>query len=992
MSTIISKLSVRAKPFFPSRTINLKEDAMNQFYQWGFKTNDQKLVEEVLSEWFTAGTIENVFSQWEKIAPKDLETSRTPLNILCYNVQGWGSRSLEVIDMVFKIEASICVFTEVGELWNESSVPHFNIFHQNGTNKSGGVCVAIGKHLKGSRVNLNVENTVIVDVNGLSETVRIIAIYWPAGQIRALDELEPYIIKNTIITGDFNAAIKEWGSESSDKRGKHVKEWIERNNLCYIPSTSHSSKRSNRNIDLTFTNVEEVRIETLKLGTSDHWPLMITCENVGFDKDRFFSYVNWKVFEAIITLLQDFWIKEQNRGMTADEWYVNYVRFLAALKNRLTKWKEKEKFRPSLPPYLIQKLKEIKKVRNRYYHERNIHNTNEETRVLLRVLTREVKIEIAKYKSNKWQEFLSKIQESHDNRDRAFWLYLSRVYKHKSLPFTKLDTGTNTLSEEKEISEELYKYYAEQFKAQNMNPSDSQEVQIETEYLELMNKLMKTNEKKIEKTTVFEVKKFISKLKPKKSSGFDAVSNFMIKRIPPGYISCLVNCFNTWLEENKYPEFWKLAKIITLNKLKAGVPHCEQTRPISLLATHSKLFEKIMLERVRYWAETNSLVPIEQSGFRPGGLLPTRVLSIFQEVKNNLAANVPVLAVYVDYQKAYDKVWHKGLVVKLNRLGIPLELLKLIISWLSDRRAYVLFGESKSKIFRIHVGLPQGSSLSPYLFIVYHSDLVTCLGAHSSHIFADDLSVIITPPISKGIKLMIKFLEEEGTKICNKIANYSKKWKQPINLSKTVVQIFHSQVQNPVVNVYMEGQRLEIVKEFKYLGFIWTNKMSLKPTIDKTCENIQKTFSKLRWMRSGRTLSTQTLRKCFFAYSFPYFAWIFPFYPFLPKTQKELLLRKFRTGLRLVHRCPFARATELFQITKEKSLEEYVKRYIKKRLERVGKSDLGRSPFYNDVFYWDAFRKKRNDDMGHFFRLKRVKLMRERHQTHLLQWLEFLDS
>jgi len=69
-----------------------------------------------------------------------------------------------------------------------------------------------------------------------------------------------------------------------------------------------------------------------------------------------------------------------------------------------------------------------------------------------------------------------------------------------------------------------------------------------------------------------------------------------------------------------------------------------------------------MLERVRHWAETNKLVPIEQLGFHPGCLLPTRVLSIYQEVKNNMAANIPTLAVYVDYQKAYDKVWHKGLV------------------------------------------------------------------------------------------------------------------------------------------------------------------------------------------------------------------------------------------------------------------------------------------------------------------------------------------
>ncbi len=107
-----------------------------------------------------------------------------------------------------------------------------------------------------------------------------------------------------------------------------------------------------------------------------------------------------------------------------------------------------------------------------------------------------------------------------------------------------------------------------------------------------------------------------------------------------------------------------------------------------------------------------------------------------------MAANVPTLAIYVDYQKAYDKVWHTGLVVKLNRKGIPLGLLKLINSWLNDRRAYVIFGERKSKVFSTYIGLPQGNSLSPYLFIVYHCDLVTRVGAHSSHIFADDLTYL----------------------------------------------------------------------------------------------------------------------------------------------------------------------------------------------------------------------------------------------------------
>jgi hypothetical protein len=201
------------------------------------------------------------------------------------------------------------------------------------------------------------------------------------------------------------------------------------------------------------------------------------------------------------------------------------------------------------------------------------------------------------------------------------------------------------------------------------------------------------------------------------------------------------------------------------------VPRCDQTPQISLLATHSKLFQNIILEKDRYWAETNHLVPAEQSGFRPEDcLLHTRVLSICQEVRNNMSANIPTLGVYVDYQRAYDKIWHMGFVVKLSRMRMPWILLKLIISWLSNHRAYVIFRENKSTFFYTLVGLPQGSNLSPYLFIVYRCDIVACVGAHSTQFFTDNLNVLIFPPIFRGIQSISKYLEDEGTIVCNKIA------------------------------------------------------------------------------------------------------------------------------------------------------------------------------------------------------------------------------
>jgi hypothetical protein len=258
-----------------------------------------------------------------------------PVNILCYNVEGWGTRALEVVDLVYKMDASICIFTEVGELWNSFQLPYFNTFHQKGTNHSGGVCVSIGKHLKGTRVETNIENTVVIDVIGLSEPLRIIGVYWPQSQRRNLDDILPFVIDGTILLGDFNASVKEWGSPSTDKRGACLKEWIEENNLFYIPSTSHSSKRSLRNIDLTFSNMDGMSCATMHFGTSDHWPVVVTCENVTFNTTNTFSHTNWKAFEAVLSLLQSFWI-EQLKGMHSDEWYQQYIRFVAAVKIRVT--------------------------------------------------------------------------------------------------------------------------------------------------------------------------------------------------------------------------------------------------------------------------------------------------------------------------------------------------------------------------------------------------------------------------------------------------------------------------------------------------------------------------------------------------------------------------------------------------------------------------------------------------------------------------------
>lgn len=94
----------------------------------------------------------------------------------------------------------------------------------------------------------------------------------------------------------------------------------------------------------------------------------------------------------------------------------------------------------------------------------------------------------------------------------------------------------------------------------------------------------------------------------------------------------------------------------------------------------------------------------------------------------------------VDYQKVYGRVWHVALLVRLWRFGMTRNLSKIINSWLKYRKAYAVFGEKTSR-------------------------LINCIGAHSGHLFADDLGILIRLPIMEKLALMIQYLEEEGTRI-----------------------------------------------------------------------------------------------------------------------------------------------------------------------------------------------------------------------------------
>ena len=182
---------------------------------------------------------------------------------------------------------------------------------------------------------------------------------------------------------------------------------------------------------------------------------------------------------------------------------------------------------------------------------------------------------------------------------------------------------------------------------------------------------------------------------------------------------------------------------------KGDMSSVSNYRPISLLSCLEKVAERAVFKHLYNHLHENSILTPLQSGFIPGDSPTNQLTYLYDTFSHALDSGKEIRVVFCDISKAFDRVWHQGILLKLQAAGVTGNLLSWFRSYLSNRRQKVVLPGASSTWNFIFAGVPQGSILGPLLFLLYINDIVKNMGSNI-RLFADDtrIFIIVENPIS----------------------------------------------------------------------------------------------------------------------------------------------------------------------------------------------------------------------------------------------------
>ena len=658
-----------------------------------------------------------------------------------------------------------------------------------------------------------------------------------------LDQLLPSCLNHPfILTGDFNDRTTDWHSPHPDSElGSDLYNLL---NSFHLTQLINEPTRNGNLLDLLITNSPRLILNSGVLDPIhdlDHCPIFGKLNfNIKYNKSftrKIWNYAAGNFNQLNNQLSQIPWgtvIGESDGVDDAVEMLTDLIKQCCnnCIPNKTIKIYPRDK------PGMTSQVKQLFKTARRLH--KRAQRTNNQTDIQKHRDKRREAKEAWREAENKFYLDIENELKNSNNNSRNYWKIIKNVLGNKKTEAIPCIVDGDTIaSSNTEKANILNSFFA----AQSTMPPAAPDHQLPP-FNYLTNDPIHTVQ-----TSPFEVFKILSHLNANKACGPDLISNKILKECATSLSEPLADLFNKSFNQGKFPQSWKHANVTPIHK--KGDRQCKTNyRPISLLSNMSKVPERIIYNRLFEHCRKNNLLTEKNSGFKPFDSTINRLIHLTHQIYNGLDNKHDTLIFVLDISKAFDRVWHPGLLHKLREFGVPVSLYDWLASYLSGRNQKVVIGGEESSILNTNAGVPQGSILGPLLFLIFINDIVKVV-TNPIFLFADDASLLkLFNNINEAIASINQDLQH--------LSQWAHIWRVTFNALKTVFMIISMRLGHPNPVLLLNGVPIQQVQQECYLGMVLTSNMSWKNHILKQTAKASKKIGILYNMKNKLSRSAKS--------------------------------------------------------------------------------------------------------------------------------------
>lgn len=719
------------------------------------------------------------------------------------------------------------------ETWLDSNIntaelglPTHNIYrldrNKNTSSKSrgGGVLLAISKTLVSRKLTTtykNVEHIFSVVNTNKKNKIILGCVYIPPSSDQIIyrnhmDEIQILISKypetKIIIAGDYNLPNINWDPLSSDLPRTNnssisdiEREILEMSNFLNLNQLNVTKNSNDRILDLVFSNVKSVTVtksSEILLPLDNYHPSLDIAINNTICENPKIKLMSHNFHKANYIEICNFLLKVDWSFLNDGELNENIEHFYCILKQAIKSHVPVTSRNTSTFPKwfnndLINLVLQKKIAHHKFKTMRTLHDYTE---------FHKLRKQCAVTSDKCYKNYIKEVETSIKSNVKSFFNYSKSLQNNYASIPSIMNYGGKTCTK----TEDIVNLFADFFKSVY---EDDISVDSVPEFVTDFN--LQLSDLSIERNDIIAS---IKLMEPKTSSGPDNIPPIFLKNCVNSLSYPLYLIFNKSLKTGQFPNSWKSSYLTPVFKKGSKNDVCNY-RPICILSSIPKLFEKIILSKIS--SNIKHVITNCQHGFVSSRSTLTNLTVYVNYINTALTNRKQVDSVYTDFSKAFDKVCHKILINKLVKMGIRGNLLAWLISYLSDRLLFVKINDCLSYEFIATSGVPQGSHLGPLLFILFINDVISIFYNVEVLLFADDM------------KLFKVINDVHDCIILQENLNNFFKWcssnKLQLNINKCQVMRFHK-IKLPIMyNYSLCNVDLISVIEILDLGIIFDQKL-----------------------------------------------------------------------------------------------------------------------------------------------------------------------